>query len=134
MAGIYTEHCLEHIPNQQCGDVLEEFRRILKPGGVVRIVVPDGALYCDLYVRAAAGESIDFPYPEPGKLPMFYVNRIMRDFGHQFIYDFPTLKEMLMAAGFAKVERVAFGKGRDTRLIADQESRSVESLYVEAVA
>jgi predicted SAM-dependent methyltransferase len=134
LEGIYTEHCLEHISIESCGAVLREFRRILKPGGVVRIVVPDGGLYCELYMRAMAGESVEFPYPEPGKLPMFYVNRIMHRWGHQFIYDFNTMESMLKAAGFAIVERAKFGEGRNPKLLVDQEERRVESLYVEAVA
>ena len=32
MEGIYTEHCLEHIPYDKCIENLKEFHRLLKPG------------------------------------------------------------------------------------------------------
>jgi len=134
MRGIFTEHCLEHISYADCLRVLRDFRRILKPGGVARVVVPDGELYCSLYARAQAGEPVRWPYPENGKLPIYYVNRIMHDHGHRFIYDFDSMKEALLSAGFREVHRASFRQGSDPRLLIDQEHRSVESLYVEAIA
>jgi predicted SAM-dependent methyltransferase len=38
---IYASHVLEHIPHARTALVLQEWRRVLKPGGVVRIGVPD---------------------------------------------------------------------------------------------
>jgi SAM-dependent methyltransferase len=38
---IYSSHVLEHIPRQRVPVLLREMARILKPGGIVRIVVPD---------------------------------------------------------------------------------------------
>ena len=85
LRGIYTEHCLEHISHEECVGVLREFRRLLKPGGVARVVVPDAEIYCRLYVGALDGSSVTWPYAEPDKLPIHYVNRIMRVHGHRFI-------------------------------------------------
>jgi predicted SAM-dependent methyltransferase len=132
--GIFSEHCLEHVSYAECLDVLREFRRLLKPGGVARIVVPDGELYCKLYMQANSGETVCWPYPENGKLPMYYVNRIMRHHGHQFIYDFDCLKEALLVTGFREVHREAFRTGADPKLLIDHEFRAVESLYVEGIA
>src|SRR5450432_2927841 len=41
LEGIFTEHCLEHISFADCEKNLREFHRMLKPGGNLRIVVPD---------------------------------------------------------------------------------------------
>lgn len=38
---IYASHVLEHIPHARTALVLQEWRRVLKSGGVVRIAVPD---------------------------------------------------------------------------------------------
>jgi predicted SAM-dependent methyltransferase len=38
---IFVEHGLEHITHQEAWNFLEECHRILKPGGVVRIAIPD---------------------------------------------------------------------------------------------
>jgi predicted SAM-dependent methyltransferase len=129
--GIFTEHCLEHIPYNACLAVLRDFRRMLQPGGVARIVVPDGELYCRNYVRAVSGQPVDWPYREDNKLPMYYVNRIMHDHGHQFIYDFDTMREAMLIAGFREVYKRAYRQGLDPKLQVEMEYRAVESLYVE---
>ena len=133
MVGIYTEHCLEHVSFSDCSLVLTEFRRLLVPGGMVRIVVPDTELYLDLYQRAKSGDNVTFPYPETHIMtPMMYVNRIFRNYGHLYAYDAQTLAEMLSKAGFTNIQRVGFMIGRDSRLLIDSEVRAVESLYIEA--
>src|ERR1043165_3773913 len=38
---IRASHVLEHFPHRQVNDVLKEWVRALKPGGVLRIAVPD---------------------------------------------------------------------------------------------
>lgn len=38
---VYSSHFLEHIPYSKVKDFLSEILRILKPGGVIRIVLPD---------------------------------------------------------------------------------------------
>ena len=107
---------------------------MLKPGGVARIVVPDGELYCDLYARAKAGEAISWPYPVNGKPPIYYVNQIIRDHGHKFIYDSAAMKEALLQAGFSEARPASFRRGLDPKLLIDQQHRAAESLYIEGIA
>ena len=38
---IYASHVLEHISHQRTSDVLKEWARVLKPGGILRLSVPD---------------------------------------------------------------------------------------------
>lgn len=38
---VYASHVLEHIPHARTALVLQEWRRVLKPGGVLRVAVPD---------------------------------------------------------------------------------------------
>jgi predicted SAM-dependent methyltransferase len=64
MEGIFTEHCLEHITFEQCLETLKEFHRLLKPGGTIRIVVPDAELYFDLYQARKTNKSVQLPYDE----------------------------------------------------------------------
>lgn len=57
---VYSAHTLEHLPRNEAPRVLAEFRRILKPGGILRIVVPDLELMARTYLeqleRAVAGD------------------------------------------------------------------------------
>jgi predicted SAM-dependent methyltransferase len=81
LKGIYSEHCLEHLPFVACNSALREFKRILKPGGSIRIVVPDGEMYLELYHENRAGRSALFPNQSPDEVtPMMCVNRIFRDY------------------------------------------------------
>jgi predicted SAM-dependent methyltransferase len=132
--GIFCEHCLEHIPFDQCLNVLKNFRRVLKKEGRIRIVVPDAELYLDLYNKKKSGESVLFPFQtiDDNKTSMMHVNQCFRDHGHQFAYDAETLSKLLEKAGFVDIERRSFMVGKDNTLLIDTESRSKESLYLEA--
>lgn len=131
--GIYTEHCLEHIPLEACERNLREFHRMLRPGGRVRIVVPDGEMLIDIYKDRRNGGSRRMPHEDGYDTMMQCINGVFRNHGHQFIYDLETMRLLLERSGFRNVERMAYKQGRDPALINDSEVRSRESLYVEAV-
>tara|TARA_X000000950_G_scaffold282153_1_gene380440 strand:- start:129 stop:962 length:834 start_codon:yes stop_codon:yes gene_type:complete len=48
---VYSSHFLEHIPRPKVNDFLNEILRILKPGGVVRFVLPDLENMANSYVN-----------------------------------------------------------------------------------
>ncbi len=134
--GAFSEHCLEHLARADAERFLGEVRRILKPGAWFRLAIPDAELYLSIYQKRRAGEAVLFPYEEAlgadGRTAMDHVNRIFRDQGHLFAYDFETLAASLRGAGFATVERRTFRQGQVPSLLIDQESRHFETLYVEA--
>ena len=136
LKGIYSEHCLEHLTYEDAGKALREFRRVLSPGGHLRVVVPDVELYIDLYVRARSGEKVVLPCQEElqTKTPLFALNRIMRDHQHLYAYDFEAMRQLIEQAGFHSVTRTTFGSGSDPKLLIDTPERACESLYVEALA
>jgi predicted SAM-dependent methyltransferase len=133
VGGIFTEHCVEHIPFSAFVQLAAEFYRVLMAGRRVRIVVPDGALYFRRYLQGGP-----MPYETEDKLacriytPIMSVNRILYDHGHRFIYDFQTMRAVLAAAGFEDIEHRRIGEGKDRRLLIDSVAREQESLYVEA--
>ena len=137
MQGVFSEHCLEHLPIATGDQLLRECYRVLRPGGTLRIVVPDGELYLSGYVRSLSGDAGRLPFADGDGYegiytPIMSVNRIFGRFGHRFIYDYETLRELLGRHGFVDIERSAFGTGRDPVLVIDTEKRAPESLYVEA--
>ena len=133
--GIYSEHTFEHIPfDSFTKSLLPEIKRVLKPGGTLRIVVPDAELFCVEYARTREGRSGNFFDPNESLTPMQRVNHVFRFHGeHQFAWDYETLAKVLREAGFGQIERTTHMRGRDARLLVDLERRAWESLYVEAV-
>jgi predicted SAM-dependent methyltransferase len=133
-SGIFSEHMLEHITLEQGMALLRDCRRVLRPGAVLRVVVPDGGLYLSAYntgapMPYAASDASNFPIATP----MVSVNRIMRNHGHLFIWDCETLSLALRSAGFSEVARQEFGLGWDIALATrDSQHRRIESMYVDA--
>ena len=65
---IYTSYTLEHVPDEGVLHVLKEARRTLKPGGVLRVIVPD----IEIYYRALRRGDRTF-YAKPNRtLPEEY--------------------------------------------------------------
>jgi hypothetical protein len=95
-------------------------------------VVPDAELYINLYVSARNGEAVKFPYVEGKCFPIEPLNRIFRDHGHLYAYDFCSMQEMILSAGFSFATKASFMHGRDPKLLVDSPERAIESLYVEA--
>ncbi len=138
VAGIFTEHCLEHIGFNDALVVFAEFRRIMASGAWLRIVVPNLEIYIDGYDAFRRTGEFSMPYWEGDKRadgiysPAMSINRIFYDHDHRFIYDFATLNLMLEKMDFVEIRQMKFGNSRDVRLLLDSPNREIESLYVEA--
>ena len=52
---VYGSHVLEHLEPEAGAQLLQECFRVLKPGGAVRIVVPDLEMIAKLYLRSLEG-------------------------------------------------------------------------------
>jgi SAM-dependent methyltransferase len=142
--GIFTEHFLEHLDYyEEAPKFLKECRRILRPGGTLRVIVPDGAKYLEAYCSGdlAAMQSIS-PFMKwdrtckavplsivrdvvPFRTKMEVVNFHFRQAGeHRFSYDFETLSELLEECGFESIVEMPFRKSDLPDLEIDNEVRS----------
>ncbi|MCC5631225.1 class I SAM-dependent methyltransferase [Nostoc sphaeroides] len=130
--GVFTEHFFEHLIPDHTKIFLSECLRVLKPGGILRLSVPDGELYLDRYFNDHEWMMQRRPEVKP-RTRMAIVNEVFRQgFEHQYCYDFETMKVVFEESGFKDVHRVDFETSNIPELLIDQESRRFESLYVEA--
>lgn len=142
---IFCEHFFEHIDyTEEVPDFLSECYRVLQPGGVIRIVVPDGAKYLRAYCSGGWDElsqtrPLDLNHTDTQlhcqyNTPMELINVVFRNgFQHKFIYDHETLEFLLRRYGFSQVERQEFGQTVLSELNLDAPHRRSESLYIEAI-
>ncbi|WP_176787683.1 class I SAM-dependent methyltransferase [Roseospirillum parvum] len=111
VAALYASHILEHLSYQREVDAaLAEWHRVLVPGGVVMVAVPNLGVLCQIYV-----------HPEATAEHRHKLRRII--FGgqvdafdvHKAGFDATSLGAHLTVAGFTGIERVAdFGLFEDT--------------------
>lgn len=94
---IYACHVLEHFGRREMAGVLEEWSRVLKPGGVLRLSVPDFAACAKLYYEQGLQDGLT------GLIGLISGGqRDQYDF-HKIIFDRPFLTSALQAAGFGEV-------------------------------
>ena len=91
---IYTCHVLEHFKRRDLNKVLQEWRRVLKPSGVLRISVPDFKAICAVYSKTQnLGLVIG---------PLFGRQDYLYNI-HYNVFDLPSLTRDLEQAGFTSV-------------------------------
>jgi len=129
--GVFCEHVIEHFTFEDASIVCREILRILKPGGVVRLIVPDAERIITTYVEAP--DSLPRIRGLEGMTAMQVVNDYFRQrYEHQFLYDWPTMQQMLSHCGFDFPIRCSYGTGSLPDMLIDDEKYAWESLYVEA--
>lgn len=98
---IYASHVLEHTPRPQTEPILNEWYRVLMPGGILRVAVPDFEAIIKVYSKNRnLDELLGLLY---GKQDCEY------DF-HYKVFDFSTLSSLLKMVGFKKVYKYDFQK------------------------
>jgi len=97
---IYASHLLEYFNREEIKSVLKEWCRVLKPKGILRIAVPDfeaivkvSQKYQDLDHQGILG-------PLYGRCHINPLGKKIDIFYHKTIYDFKSLKKILINAGF----------------------------------
>lgn len=124
---VFSEHMIEHIPYDQGLQMLRECYRVLKPGGRLRIETPDLTKMIGLFSTEKSKEHMSYIDWSIGKFShsdevrvfheCFVLNRMVREWGHQFIYDAWTLSHAMSAVGFKNCRQLAVGNSEDLQFM-----------------
>lgn len=146
---VYTSHMLEHLQPRALKFVLHECHRVLKLGGVLRVVIPDLRLGASKFLagdRDFFSLSADQPmadgfvtwlamqHPSKGGRIERAVRRVMRtdEEGHKWMYDGESMGQRISEAGFRDVTVRPFGNSTSDAA-ARLDSRPRDSVHIDAV-
>ena len=146
MDEIYSSHVLEHIYGDESEDLLKECFRVLSPGGVIRIMVPDLQGFVQNYLQRKQNKNINEkkypadifmedlllrPYSSFKGNWMYKIYDTIKDFhSHKWMYDEESLVGRLTKAGFTNVEEKSFCESRikDIKIIEVNQGLTVEGI------
>ena len=96
---IYASHFIEYLDREEVVPLLERWKEVLKPNGVMRLAVPNFEVYANLY---SSGE-----YPLDNFLGVLYGKMPMGDetIYHKTVYDFHSLKSLLKNIGMREIKK-----------------------------
>ncbi|MBW2998221.1 methyltransferase domain-containing protein [Candidatus Woesearchaeota archaeon] len=110
---IYASHILEHVPWFKSVNVLKELFRILKPGGIVEIWVPDFEKIVQTYKEKRIKDSWFMKNPEHDFMQWVNGRIFAHDREesniynwHKSLYDESHLRNCLEKAGFKDLKRL----------------------------
>jgi len=110
---VFTEHLIEHLTFKEGQNLLRESFRVLKPGGKIRVACPDLMKVIGLYTapKTDAREQyikhcVDSSLADIGVYgECFVINNAVRNWGHKFLYDEPTMRLAMERVGFKDAVR-----------------------------
>jgi SAM-dependent methyltransferase len=121
---IYSSHFFEHLYRKDAMNLLEECHRVLKPGGMLRLSLPDLEYAISLYTAGRKDEMLQ---------NYFFVEDADNHYSrHKYMYDNEMLSSLLAQAGFRDIARCSYREGQvpDSAVL---DNRPDESLFVEAI-
>lgn len=120
---IYSEHLFEHLPVDAQSMMLQECCRILKPGGRIRLAMPNLHFLMDLYQSPEKecnrrylawsyelfGTKEGLPEVTEKDYPIHVINNFFHLWGHQFIHTPESLEHLAEGIGFQNIQRCEIG-------------------------
>ena len=107
---IYASHLIAYFDRTEIKNVLREWKRVLKPGGVLRVATPDFKAMAKLYVKNKSCTLDSFLGPLYGKWGEVTIDtgsrcgqdsiQVKPPIYHKTVYDLYSIMEVLIIAGF----------------------------------
>jgi len=121
---VYSSHFLEHISFEISKTLLRDVRRVMVGGGIVRISVPDMALFINKYQQKDEMFWNKDRY-EGDTIGLQLSNVFIGNGEHLCMYDFESLYYLLDINGFKNIKKAPYDPLLD--------SRPEQSLFVTAI-
>lgn len=96
---IYASHVLEHFGRYEVEEVLREWHRVLAPGGVLRVAVPDFAAVVEMYEHEGLRDG------KSGLVGLICGGQRNEFDFHKIVFDEPFLSYLLTKTGFRDIHR-----------------------------
>jgi len=133
----YSSHLFHLLESSQVARFLNEALRVLRPGGMIRIAVPDIQKLVAKYFESGDADTLvagmRLSTPRPRSLSQYLRRHLRRVRSYQWMYDGASLSGLLRAHGFVNAFEAPCGH---SRIPAPGEldlcERASESVYVEA--
>jgi predicted SAM-dependent methyltransferase len=135
---LYSSHMLEHLSRAKADEFMKEARRVLKPRGILRLVLPDLRMMVDKYLESGDADQ----FMERTLLSISLDTRKQRlsavmngNREHQWLYDGASLTKLLARHGFENIVVLQAGETTIPDINGlDLREREEESVYVEGAA
>lgn len=124
-SGVYASHVLEHLSLFDARTALANTLKILKPGGVFRLLVPDLELLARDYLGCSETDAAlrfmersMLGRVERARSPLSRLREAIGSGNHLWMWDQKSLVAECEHAGFDRVRRCAFGDADDPAFAA----------------
>jgi len=109
---IYASHVIDYFDRVEIIDILKEWYRVIKPGGIIRLAVPDFEAMATIYINNKRKGNNDpkKTFPLNGT-DILFGRWEVKGYGfiyHKAAYDFLILEDLLKDIGFKNVKRWEF--------------------------
>lgn len=117
---IFSEHLFEHLNMSQQINMLKESYRVLKKGGVMRLATPSLDFLFNLYKEPNSPDNLNYVKWAVSNIPKlkevkkevkskdeyycYVINNFFKDWGHQMIHNFSSLKQLTFQYGFNEIK------------------------------
>lgn len=129
---IVSIHVLPELAYRELDPALVELRRVLKPGGVLRLSLPD----LDLAINAYRSKDVDYFLIDDDEVKSLAGKLIVQLLWYgrsRSMFTWEFIKELLERNGFHDVRRCAYEQSSSGLAgITELDNRPLESLFVEA--